>query len=232
MKGLTFGAKARRKTMLRRWINVAWVLSMGAALAGIPGANLGVDTISRLAESPARRGYEASESTSGLIAFRRRVFELRPKPKPRPEPEPAIEIDIEALPQETTEGSIAGSDSLGSDSSTGDTSSSDTTSESLLSEPVDQPASSFAPSGSITGTIYDAAAQYGVDGSYLVSIAHCESSMNPQAVSSAGYYGLFQFDYATWNEYGYGSIYDPAAQAATAAELIAAGESDRWPNCA
>jgi Transglycosylase SLT domain len=77
-----------------------------------------------------------------------------------------------------------------------------------------------------------AAVEYGVDPGVLLSIARCESDLDPQAQSPEGYHGLFQFDATTWAEYGYGSIYDPTAQARTAAELVAAGESERWPNCA
>ena len=91
-----------------------------------------------------------------------------------------------------------------------------------------------APSsgGSITDIIYAAAAEYGIDGAYMVSIATCESGLNPSAYNAAGYHGLFQYDDTTWAAYGYGSIYDPVAQARTTAELLAAGESSRWPNCA
>lgn len=93
-------------------------------------------------------------------------------------------------------------------------------------------AAPVAPAGSIEEIIYAAAAQYGLDGSYLVSIAACESGLNPGAVNAAGYHGLFQYDEATWAEYGSGSIYDPAAQALTTAMLISQGQSSRWPNCA
>lgn len=85
---------------------------------------------------------------------------------------------------------------------------------------------------SIEGVIYEAAAEFGLDGAYLVSVAVCESTLNPTAYNPAGYHGLFQFDQSTWSAYGYGSIYDPVAQARTAARLIAAGQSSRWPNCA
>ncbi len=84
----------------------------------------------------------------------------------------------------------------------------------------------------MTEIIYTAADEFGIDGGYLLSVAECESSLNPGAVSPAGYHGLFQFDEQTWAAYGYGSIYDPVAQARTAAELLAAGEASRWPNCA
>ena len=87
-------------------------------------------------------------------------------------------------------------------------------------------------SGSITDIIYAAAAEYGIDGGYMVSIATCESGLNPSAYNAAGYHGLFQYDYTTWSAYGYGSIYDPVAQARTTAQLLANGESSRWPNCA
>ncbi len=94
------------------------------------------------------------------------------------------------------------------------------------------PGSPSAESTSIEGVIHDAAAEFGLDGSYLVSVAVCESNLDPDAVNPAGYHGLFQFDHTTWGAYGYGSIYDPIAQARTAARLLAAGQTSRWPNCA
>jgi soluble lytic murein transglycosylase-like protein len=89
-----------------------------------------------------------------------------------------------------------------------------------------------APAGSIAGVVYSAAAEAGISGSYLLSVAQCESNLDPGAYGAGGYYGLFQFDQPTWSAYGYGSIYDPVAQAHTAARLIAEGETSRWPNCA
>ena len=89
-----------------------------------------------------------------------------------------------------------------------------------------------APEGSITAIIYAAAEEYGLSGTYLLSVAACESGLNPSAVNPAGYYGLVQFSSGTWAANGYGSIYDPVAQARTAARMIAAGGASRWPNCA
>ncbi len=89
-----------------------------------------------------------------------------------------------------------------------------------------------APAGSITAIVYAAAAEYGLSGEYLVSVASCESGLNPSAVNPAGYYGLFQFGAGTWATEGYGSIYDPVAQARTAARMLAEGQASRWPNCA
>ena len=94
------------------------------------------------------------------------------------------------------------------------------------------PDAPFIPSTSIEQAIADAANEFGLDSGYLLSVAECESSLNPGAVSPAGYYGLFQFDQTTWAAYGYGSIYDVVAQARTTARLIAAGQGERWPNCA
>ena len=85
---------------------------------------------------------------------------------------------------------------------------------------------------SIEGIIREAAAEYGLDGDYLVSIAACESGLDPRAYNSAGYHGLFQYDEQTWAAYGKGSIWDPKAQARATAMLIADGQSSRWPNCA
>ena len=90
----------------------------------------------------------------------------------------------------------------------------------------------IAPEGSVEQTIYAAAAEFGLAGDYLLSVASCESGLDPGATNPAGYHGLFQFDDTTWAAYGYGSIYDPTAQARTAARLLAAGQASRWPNCA
>lgn len=104
--------------------------------------------------------------------------------------------------------------------------------------PTQTPAAEAAPvatgsySGSVVDIIYAAAAEFGVSGDWMVAIAECESTLNPNAHNPAGYYGLFQYDQTTWAEFGYGSIYDPVAQARTTAELLAAGQSSRWPSCA
>lgn len=102
-----------------------------------------------------------------------------------------------------------------------------------------RPASGEAESGAeapaegnpISDLIFEAAAEFGVDGNYLYAMAICESNLNPHAYNSAGYHGLFQFDQQTWSAFGEGDIYDPAAQARAAAKLVAAGETSRWPNC-
>lgn len=98
--------------------------------------------------------------------------------------------------------------------------------------PSATPTVQTAPVGSVEDVIYAAAAEFGLDGGYLLSVAVCESGLDPNAYNPAGYHGLFQFDQTTWAGNGYGSIYDPVAQARTAARLLAAGEASRWPNCA
>lgn len=85
---------------------------------------------------------------------------------------------------------------------------------------------------SIPAIIRAAAREFGVEGDYLIAIAACESGLDPRAYNSAGYHGLFQYDSSTWSAHGYGSIWNPVAQARTTAKLIAAGEASRWPNCA
>jgi len=89
----------------------------------------------------------------------------------------------------------------------------------------------LAEDGSIADVIFTAATENGVDGDYMYQLAMCESNLDPSAYNSAGYHGLFQFDQQTWAAFGNGDIYDPVAQAHAAAELVAAGETDRWPNC-
>lgn len=105
-------------------------------------------------------------------------------------------------------------------------------SPSETSEPETETPTAPASGGSITEIIYAAAAEFGIDGGYLLSVAQCESTLNPQAHNPAGYHGLFQYDASTWAAYGYGSIYDPVAQARTTARLLSMGHASRWPNCA
>jgi resuscitation-promoting factor RpfB len=100
------------------------------------------------------------------------------------------------------------------------------------SPPEDPPPNPSDAAPSITEIIYSAAARHGLSGDYLLSIAECESGLDPAAYNPTGYHGLFQFDQETWAAYGSGDIYDPAAQAEAAAALLAAGEASRWPNCA
>ncbi|MBW3595408.1 MAG: transglycosylase family protein, partial [Actinobacteria bacterium] len=57
---------------------------------------------------------------------------------------------------------------------------------------------------STTGIIAAAAVEFGLDPGYLLSVASCESGLNPTAYNPAGYHGLFQFDQTTWSAYGYG----------------------------
>jgi len=188
---LRFGERARRKARRGRRKQIAATAWVAAVAVGIPGADAGLNALRRVAgeERPAAvvaGGYEATESATSALKFRRKVFTLRPTPPPsarRKEAPPA-------------------------------------------------PSPAPAPAGSIGGVIAAAAAEFGLSPDYLISVANCESSLNPNAANPAGYHGLFQFDQNTWAAYGYGSIYDPVAQARTAARLIAAGQASRWPNCA
>ena len=95
---------------------------------------------------------------------------------------------------------------------------------------VEQPSAEQSPS--VSTIIVQAASEFGVDAGFMLSLARCESDLDPNAQSPYGYHGLFQFDATTWSAYGHGSIYDPVAQARTAARLVAEGQVERWPNCA
>jgi LysM repeat protein len=65
-------------------------------------------------------------------------------------------------------------------------------------------------------------------------VANCESSGNPRAVNSAGYYGLFQFDRQTWRSVG-GSGSPASASAGEqlmrAKMLYAQRGASPWPVC-
>lgn len=74
-------------------------------------------------------------------------------------------------------------------------------------------------SGNINQTIQDAANRYGVDPAYLSEAAAIESGNDPNAVSSTGAKGLFQFTGGTAKQYGLSDPTDPAQNADAAARL-------------
>jgi soluble lytic murein transglycosylase-like protein len=205
---------------MRRVLVLTSIASMASAAVGStgPAALQLIGNLTGLREQPVAiaGGVETSESAQNLMDFRASVIDSRPDPKPKPEPKPE---PIEAPEPETdTEPAVATSSG---------------------SEPRVQAAPKIAPpprsytTAQIKAIIRAAADEFGLSQEYLLSVAECESSFNPRAVSAAGtYHGLFQFDHQTWNAYGYGDIYNPTAQSRTAARLIAAGQEERWPNCA
>lgn len=94
------------------------------------------------------------------------------------------------------------------------------------------PAVPPADPGSIVGIIQAAAARWGVSGDWMVSIARCESGLNPRAYNPRGpYIGLFQFLASTFRANGGTNIYDPADQANVTAKMLAHGQAHQW-SCA
>lgn len=85
----------------------------------------------------------------------------------------------------------------------------------------------------------EAARTYGLDEDHFVSIARCESTLNPSAVNH-GYYenghpsGLFQHLSGYWParaaKYGYqgASVFDAAANANVTAAMWSEGQSGLW----
>lgn len=85
---------------------------------------------------------------------------------------------------------------------------------------ADAPAPDMA-GNAITDIIRGASERHGVDPDVMLRLAQRESSLNPSAKnpkSSAG--GLFQFIDGTWNQYGRGDKFDPAANADAAARMM------------
>ena len=203
MDRLHFSARARRRRKYRRIATYAWFFLMIGMIAGLPGTDVSLNLVQRLF------GRHVAAQSSGTVSTSQAASGMirfqRGMFKKHPTPTPSIAVITPSAPADSP-----------SSSSSSET---PTTAEET-------------PSDSIEETIYAAAEEFGLSGSYLVSVAECESHLNPGAYNSAGYYGLFQFDDQTWSAYGYGSVYDPVAQARTAARLIAAGQSSRWPNCA
>lgn len=101
--------------------------------------------------------------------------------------------------------------------------------------PVPQP---VAPAGSVESIIRAAAAEFGVSGDLMMTIARCESGLNPSAVnSSSGARGLFQHMPSLWGGraaalgYPYESWSDPTANARVSAKLLAEGGPSHWRAC-
>ncbi len=82
----------------------------------------------------------------------------------------------------------------------------------------------------VVGFITDAANAYNQSPDDMIRVARCESGLNPYAVGSGIYYGLFQFVPSTFagTPYGDGDIFDPAANANAAAWMWAQGRKGEW----
>ena len=92
-----------------------------------------------------------------------------------------------------------------------------------------------APSGDIEGIIRAAAAKWGADETQLLRVSYCESRYNPNAYNaSSGASGLFQFIASTWAPnsiragYSGASVFDPVANANTAAYMFANQQARQW----
>jgi len=91
-------------------------------------------------------------------------------------------------------------------------------------QPVVEP-----PVGTIKQIIWAAGQKYNVSYTWLLSVAQCESGLDPTAVNrSSGASGLFQFMPATFYGHGGTDIWDPTQQANIAAKMFSIGESSEW----
>lgn len=74
----------------------------------------------------------------------------------------------------------------------------------------------------------------GADGLNWGALAECESGGNPRAVNPAGYYGLYQFNLATWRSVGGSGMPHLASageQTYRAKRLYQARGRSPWPTC-
>ena len=92
---------------------------------------------------------------------------------------------------------------------------------------------------SVEGIVRQAARRYGIDETYFVKIAMCESTMNPNAVNYDYYEnghpsGLFQHISGYWPvraaKYGYAgaSVFDAEANANVTAAMFRDGSQGLW----
>jgi soluble lytic murein transglycosylase-like protein len=94
------------------------------------------------------------------------------------------------------------------------------------------PATASYSVADVEAILTNAAQSQGVDPSWLVSTAKCESNLNPNAVNPSGpYEGILQFLPSTFLAHGGTDIWDPTQQAQIAATMFANGESGEWPVC-
>jgi soluble lytic murein transglycosylase-like protein len=94
------------------------------------------------------------------------------------------------------------------------------------------PAVAPAAPNTIVGIIEAAAARWGVSGSWMVSIARCESGLRPNAYNPSGpYIGLFQFLQSTFTANGGTNIWSATDQSNIAAKMLAHGQAHQW-SCA
>jgi hypothetical protein len=89
--------------------------------------------------------------------------------------------------------------------------------------------------GDMVQIIRDAAARWGADETQLLRVAYCESRYNPNAYNPpSGASGLFQFLATTWAPnsvragYAGASVFDPVANANTAAYMFSVGQARQW----
>ena len=85
--------------------------------------------------------------------------------------------------------------------------------------------------GNITDIITAAAKRYGQSPAAMISVARCESGLNPRAVNrSSNASGLFQFLPSTWRTTPYAgqNIFDPVANANAAAWMWSVGRQNEW----
>lgn len=74
----------------------------------------------------------------------------------------------------------------------------------------------------------------GTDGLDWAALARCESGGNPRAVNAAGYYGLYQFNVATWRSVGGSGMPHHASadeQTYRAKMLYKSRGRSPWPTC-
>lgn len=83
--------------------------------------------------------------------------------------------------------------------------------------------------------IRDAATKYGADAGQLLRVAYCESHYDPNAYNATlGASGLFQIIPGTWAAnspragFAGASVFDPVANASTAAWMFAHGQAGQW----
>lgn len=81
----------------------------------------------------------------------------------------------------------------------------------------------------VIAIIRAAAARHGANADQMVSVARCESSLNPRAYDpGSGASGLFQFMPGTFYARGGHDIWDAADQSEVAARMFADGQSAQW----
>lgn len=113
MDRLYFGKRARRRARFKRVAFWAWLLTMAAMLAGLPGTGGVLELVNRFGSEQLGEPHSGIQTTETIAATRRfqaGVFDMRPTPTPTPTStrEPEGDSIVETIQAAATRHGVSG----------------------------------------------------------------------------------------------------------------------------